>query len=97
MRAAELLRGLADVLSAIEDDKPQQSPVVVNVNNGSSGNNIPTDSHGDDGDDSTKHEKPMMVPPLQQKIEIMKKLAGMPNKMDTPIPLVTDEDEPFEG
>jgi hypothetical protein len=96
MRAAELLRGLADVLSAIEDDKPQQAPVVVNVNHGGSGSDIPTDSHGDDGNDSTKHLNPTMVPPLQQKIEMMKKLAGIPSRLDQKIDLV-DDDEPFNG
>ena len=95
MRAAELLRGLADVLSAIEDDKPAQAPVVVNVNNGGS-SDTPTDSHGDDGDDSTKHVNPTMVPPLQQKIEMMKKLAGIPSRLDQKIDLV-DDDEPFNG
>ena len=49
-----------------------------------------------------KHEpelkdKPMMVPPLQQKLEIMKKLAGMPNQAEHFTAAVADEDEPVEG
>jgi len=38
-----------------------------------------------------------MVPPLQQKKEIMKKMAGLPNQADKFTAIVADEDEPFEG
>ena len=91
---ADILHSIADLLDAVEDDKPAQAPVVVNVNNGSA--QATTDSHGDDGDDETKHANPVMVPPLQQKIEMMKKLAGVPSRLDQKIDLVSD-DEPFDG
>ena len=96
MKMADVLHTIADLLDKVEDDKPAQAPVIVNVNSGSS-SNTPTDSHGDDGSDSTKHEHPVMVPPLQQKLEIMKKLAGMPNRAEQFTATVADEDEPFEG
>jgi len=92
---ADILHNIADLLDKVEDDKPAQAPVVVNVNNGTAQTQS-HESHGDDGDDSTKHEQPMMVPPLQQKIEMMKKLAGIPSKLDQQIDLV-DDDEPFGG
>ena len=95
MKMADVLHTIADLLDKVEDDKPAQAPVIVNVNGGSS-SNTPTDSHGDDGSDSTKHEHPVMVPPLQQKIEMMKKLAGIPSRLDQKIDLV-DDDEPFNG
>ena len=95
MKMADVLHTIADLLDKVEDDKPAQAPVIVNVNGGSS-STTPTDSHGDDGSDSTKHEHPTMVPPLQQKIEMMKKLAGIPSRLDQKIDLV-DDDEPFNG
>ena len=92
---ADILHTIADLLDQVDDNKPAQAPVVVNVNNGSA-NSTPTDAHGDDGDDSTKHLNPVMTPPLQQKIEMMKKLAGVPSRLDQKIDLV-DDDEPFGG
>jgi hypothetical protein len=94
MKMADVLHTIADLLDKVEDDKPAQAPVIVNVNGG--GHTAPTDGHGDDGSDSTKHENPVMVPPLQQKIEMMKKLAGIPSHIDQKIELV-DDDEPFNG
>jgi hypothetical protein len=85
MRAAEFLRGLADMLSAMEDDKPAQAPVIVNVNAGA-----PTAAQGDaQVDDNTGK----FIPPLQQKIELMKKTAGVNNAFDAS----AEEDEPFDG
>jgi len=87
MRAAEFLRGLADMLSALEADKPAHAPVVVNVNAGGSNaphSNEPTPMEKDDA---------LMVPPLQQKLEVMKKLAGIDSTAHTAA--TADEDEPF--
>jgi hypothetical protein len=95
MRMADILHSIADLLDKAEDNSPAQAPVVVNVHNGSA-QSSPSDAHGDDGDDSTKHSNPVMVPPLQQKIEAMKKLAGIPSRLDQKIELV-DDDEPFNG
>jgi hypothetical protein len=93
MRAAEFLRGLADMLSAIEDDKPAQAPVIVNVNGGNAAAPAPINPEQEQGLD----DDPTMVPPLQQKLEIMKKLAGLPNQADTTTAAIADEDEPYEG
>jgi len=68
MRAAEILRGLADILSAIEDEKPAQAPVVVNVNSGGS-NATPAEEVTDNTGN--------FIPPLQQEIELMKRSAGV--------------------
>jgi hypothetical protein len=35
--------------------------------------------------------------PQQQKLEIMKKLAGLPNQANKLKTIVADEDEPFDG
>jgi len=95
MRAAEFLRGLADMLSAIEDDKQQQAPapVIVNVNGGNSEAPAPINPK----QEPELQDNPTMVPPLQQKLEIMKKLAGLPNQADTTTAAIADEDEPFNG
>jgi hypothetical protein len=69
MRAAEILRGLADILSAIEDEKPAQAPVIVNVNGGN-GSSAPA---GPEATDNTGN----FIPPLQQEIELMKRSAGV--------------------
>ena len=92
MRAAEFLRGLADMLSAIEDDKPAQSPVIVNVNGGNAAAPAAAPEQNTELDDD-----PTMVPPLQQKLEIMKKLAGIPNNSNSIAAVAADEDEPYEG
>jgi hypothetical protein len=72
MRAAEFMRAIADMLSAIEDDKPAQAPVVVNVNTGASNNTQRTPSI----DAEQKDLNPIMVPPLQQHIELAKANQG---------------------
>jgi len=60
--------------------------------------------HKTDGDStSTEAETPMdsgdiMVPPLQQKIEIMKSMANVKSSSDDDFNAATaEEDEPFEG
>lgn len=58
-----------------------------------------------DGEPETTAEPEVMVPPLQQKIEILKKSQGIDNiyddgeagSSDTVTTTVADEDEPFEG
>jgi len=111
MRAAEFLRGIANMMSAMEDDKPLQAPVVVNVNNITNDTEVSKPAEPARPDqiaiDAVKHvhhheleadpelkEKPVMVPPLQQKLELMKKMAGIPNQFTA---VAADEDEPFDG
>jgi hypothetical protein len=58
----------------------------------------------DDGVLDAQPEQDVMVPPLQQKIEILKKSQGIDNiyndsngSDDTVIVTTAEEDEPFEG
>ena len=107
---ADILHSIADLLDTVEDDKPAQAPVIVNVNNipGStetakheepeSADQIAIDAVKQDHEHEPElKDKPVMIPPLQQKLEIMKKLAGMPNQAEHFTAAVADEDEPFEG
>jgi len=68
MKVAELLRSLADMISSVEGgDQPQQAePMMTAV----SVDNI----------DNT--ETGVFVPPLQAKLEILKKSVGMDNVYD---------------
>ena len=57
-----------------------------------------------DGESETQAEPGVMVPPLQQKIEILKKSQGIDNIYDgdaesnnTVTVTAAEEDEPFEG
>ena len=112
MKMADVLHSIADLLGTVEEKAPAHSPapVIVNVNNIPSGaepasyKEIETPDQAairavtpDDRKEPELKDKPVMVPPLQQKLEIMKKLAGMPNQADHFTSAVADEDEPFEG
>lgn len=90
MRATEFLRGLADMLSAIENDKLSQGSAIAAVDSSSAV--LPVTS-----EKKPEIDNPKMIPPLQQKLEIMKKMAGLPNQVDNATVIVADEDEPFEG
>jgi len=85
MKAAEILRKLADLVDVIDGSDAPEEP--------------------------TSDELGVMVPPLQQKIEILKKSQGIDNvydsgsddleaiKRNAGIAVITaaEEDEPFEG
>lgn len=87
MRAAEFLRALVDMLDSIEEEPAQkQPPIVVNVNNGGASAPEPAP----EGEDETTTDK--FVPPLQQKIELLKKHAGLQNVFNQE----TNDDEPLE-
>jgi hypothetical protein len=62
--------------------------------------------HLDGNQDDTDQERPLekgevMIPPLQQKIEILKKMSDTPSSSQNPNVVgdivIADEDEPFEG
>jgi hypothetical protein len=104
MKTAEILRNILNLLDAEEVEAAQQ-PVVVNINNGATADaEQPTEQPVDDN-------LGIMVPPLQQKIELMKKSAGVTSAYDEDpeedelailkrqagIVALTDEDEPLEG
>jgi hypothetical protein len=104
MKAAEILRNILDLLDAEEKETAQQ-PIVINVNNGEVADSQQEEPVDDD--------LGVMVPPLQQKIELMKKSAGVksaydaaPEEQDELAILkrqaglntaIADEDEPLEG
>ena len=105
MKTAEILRKLADLIDTQEETAQPQQPVVVNINNGQAEQDVPTEEIPD--------ELGAMVPPLQQKIELMKKSQGVENVYDQATDndaeivalkknagiavLDAEEDEPFEG
>lgn len=78
MKASEILRKLADVVAAAEggehtgQEQTQHVPQNVNVVE-------LTPAHADNTDNT---DKTTMVPPLQQKMEILKKSVGVNNEFD---------------
>lgn len=80
MRAAEFLKSLIN-----QAQQTQQSGVTINIGT----INIDTPVSADDSDSDSVD---VMVPPLQQKIELLKKNAGLDNVYDQQ----ADEDEPLE-
>jgi hypothetical protein len=106
MKTAEILRNIISLLDA-EEQQAQQQPVVININNGEmvDQETAPEDTVDDDAIG-------VMVPPLQQKIELIKKSEGVKSVYDTQeddelatlkkhaglnTAVIADEDEPFEG
>lgn len=78
MKAAEILRSLIDIIAREEEreSRSNQQPVVININNGQ--------------EETVSDDTGIMVPPLQQKIELMKKSQGIDSVYDN------DEEEPDE-
>jgi hypothetical protein len=86
MKAAEILRRVADMIDAAEPEKaPAQQPIVINVNGAQAQQVAPEQ-------DPEELETDTMVPPLQQKLELLKKNAGLANVYDQE----ADEDEPLD-
>jgi hypothetical protein len=77
MKMADILRGLADKLDSIESG---------NTSGDNMGKQASDFQHDvEDGAESGDREVELtgvMIPPLQQKLEILKKSAGMDNAMD---------------
>ena len=107
MRAAEILRRLADIVDVTEPQPAAQQPIVINVGGTGETSNIEPDA-------SAELPKDVMIPPLQQKIELMKHQAGVDSVYDEEpegedemavlkrnagiaVTQQADEDEPFEG
>lgn len=75
MNIADLLRSMADKLEKIE----------TGDNMGKEAGDFQHDVHAGAepaGSDTGLEDNPVMIPPLQQKLEILKKSAGMDNAMD---------------
>jgi hypothetical protein len=71
-------------------------PINIRIN-GDGEPEIDMEHNNEPADSSELDPDPVMVPPLQKKLEIMKKMAGLPNQADNFTAAVADEDEPFEG
>lgn len=80
MRAQEFLRSLLGVLDAIEGDEQKQPPVVININGGEVAQGAAPEQPADD--EQISSDTGDMIPPLQQEIEMMKKIAGLSNAYD---------------
>lgn len=83
MKVAELLRALADMLGSIEDHEttaPAPAPVIVNVNSGS----VPAQETGTTMKpiDKEAQDPAIMASPLQQELELLKRVAGIPSAFD---------------
>ena len=80
MKIAELLRSLADKLETIEKgDEKSDRP----ANTGPTGDHFQHDvEDGAESGDKDVEVSAVMVPPLQQKLEILKKLSGESDQPD---------------
>ena len=84
MKIAELLRGLADKLDGIEQNGTDDAPKQTGLN--------PVgDIQGGDTD-ATK-----MIPPLQAKLELLKKATGVDNVYDSEEPDELDDIKKLTG
>lgn len=73
MKASEILRKLADMIDSHSTESDQERPV----------NSVPhAELEPVAVDNSEGGEKSVMVPPLQQKLEILKKSAGIDSHYD---------------
>lgn len=128
MKTAEILRNIISLLD-VEEQPAQQQPIVINVNNGDTSPEAPAepvakaipsladrlgiikpDAEEEPVDDDALG---IMVPPLQQKIELIKKSEGVKSVYDAApeedelailkrqagikTAVIADEDEPLEG
>ena len=77
MKMADILRQLADKLDGIEGGNTEGD----NTRNQASDFQHEVDQLSG-SDDTSLEQNPVMIPPLQQKLEILKKSVGMDNAMD---------------
>lgn len=79
MRIADVLRKLADTIDQHGSDQTQPDEKIVNP-----ANMIAVDTGDDCGCDETEAEQPddLMVPPMQLKLELLKKAVGVENIYD---------------
>lgn len=91
MRANEFLRSLIDMVDA----KQGGTSITVNIDTV----NIASDAEKPNPDDveNAMDRDDVFVPPLQAKLEIMKKMAGIEPKNQDLLTSQAEEDEPFEG
>ena len=77
MRASEILRGLADLIDNAEGGQMAAPPAQAPVAQVQTMELVPVDVPNQDD-----AEKTTMVPPLQQKIELLKKSLDVDNEFD---------------
>ena len=89
MKMADILRNIADELDNKEGDK-ERSELPGNVERGADKflHKVDDVAHPDRTDPKT------MIPPLQQKIELLKKASGEPNAFDDGVGHGDEEHEP---
>jgi hypothetical protein len=75
MNIAEILRKLADTVDS--QAAPAQQPVVININNGQ-----PEQAAPEVDSDAPSQADGIMIPPLQAKLELVKKMAGEESAYD---------------
>jgi len=74
MKAAEILRKLADVIDSQESNTPASTEITNRPDQSDVETGQPTDTQGIE--QQAQVNVKTMVPPLQQKLDLMKKLAG---------------------
>lgn len=86
MRAADFMRSILNAIEGVKQSQAAPPTVVININNGKASVDTSTEEPVDDDVGS-------FVPPLQQKIELLKKSSGVKSVYDD----AAGEDEPFDG
>jgi hypothetical protein len=111
MRASEILRKLADVIDSQESDSQASTEITNRPDQSDVATSQPTDTTGIE--QQAQVNVATMVPPLQQKLDLMKKMAGVDDCAEPEsdelaimkqnagirpaVIAIADDDEPFEG
>jgi hypothetical protein len=111
MRASEIIRKIADMLDAQESNQSSSTEITNRPDQSNVETGQPTDTQGIEQTAGVNVKS--MVAPLQQKLDLMKRLAGEESCDDgaedemaimrrnagiAPVVVaMADEDEPFEG
>lgn len=77
MKIADVLRKLADTVEQYGADQSQPDEKIANP-----ANMIAVDADSDCGCDDTEQPDDVMVPPMQLKLELLKKAVGVENVYD---------------
>ena len=75
MRASEIIRKIADVIDSQESDSQASTEITNRPDQSDVATSQPTDTTGIE--QQAQVNVATMVPPLQQKLDLMKKLAGI--------------------
>jgi hypothetical protein len=80
MKMADVLHSIADMLDQVEDSGDTSGD---NIGKEASDYQLKVSDGAEDAGSGTELDtNPVMIPPLQQKLEILKKSAGMENAME---------------